>query len=505
VKLGSLLVIYVLLGAVIPLGFADAAGPTPAITIDSFEITDIGNGTLLIKGQFTATGLNTPIPESDHVTILIEVKTAPSAKYPVFSEYYNIAQGCVAIGDRCLSEEEEHGVKIQSIVVFDSDIRDAPVWQVYGGLGEWEKNAPNTVTMKFEARIPKVEANYGARIHAVLKHVIGGPNAYWPGITYYHDAQDINLGNSRESIESTSSATSTSTGSFSTTSTTSNTGKSSKSLVKKEQTAGDASKFKNPFEGVRVEGMLSKEAKVRMKITLDKLKGIGSAEGLETVEVKTPYGKDIKVYQKDENVNAKKSSSLWFKLKYYTGKALDKVIDSASGALDSLVEKVMPSPVGLFKDYVKAYKDSQLFQGDEATQKTMNDLHVSMRSAESYNQMSGIENRELSLSPYKNAVPSSPMTKPVELTIGALGTGFKKCLAHDYEWEFGKTAERALFYKKLGMKYRDIILRTIADVEEETSYDHKVQTMNAQSKGEYKNQETRIRYYLNKLYREGKI
>ncbi|ASJ02129.1 hypothetical protein A3L09_02015 [Thermococcus profundus] len=272
-----------------------------------------------------------------------------------------------------------------------------------------------------------------------------------------------------------------------------------------EVTAGDPSKFGNLFKGIRSGPVLSGPAKLRMKATLDRLKGIGSAEGLEAVEIKTPYGKDVKVFQKDENVKAKKGSSLWFKLKYYTGKALDNVIDSASGALDSLVEKVMPSPVGLFKDYVKAYKDSQIFQGDSATQKTMSDLHVSKGSAESYNEMSGIEDRELSLSPYKNAVPSSPVTKPLELTIGALGTGFKKCLAHDYEWEFRKTAERALFYKKLGMKYRDIILRTIADVEEETSYDHKVQTMNAQSKGDYRDQETRIRYYINRLYGEGKI
>ncbi|WP_367883251.1 hypothetical protein [Thermococcus peptonophilus] len=40
-----------------------------------------------------------------------------------------------------------------------------------------------------------------------------------------------------------------------------------------------------------MEGMLSKEANARMKITIDKLKGIGSGEGLETVEVETPVRK----------------------------------------------------------------------------------------------------------------------------------------------------------------------------------------------------------------------
>ncbi len=280
-----------------------------------------------------------------------------------------------------------------------------------------------------------------------------------------------------------------------------------KSLTGKKQTAGDASGFKEPPEKIKVNGKsLSSEAKTRMAKTQETIKDIGRKAGLEVIEVKTPYGKDVKVLQKDENIKAEKGSSLWFKLKYYGNKyGLDKVVDSAADSLDGVVSKYFPSPFGLFKDYVKAYKDSGLFQGEDAVKKTAKDLHVDKRSAEIYNDMSGIEKRELAISPYKNTLPSTPVTKPIEFTINMLGTGFKKCLAQDYEWEFKKTAERAIMFKKAGMKYRDIIQRTIADVEEETSQSHKVQTMNAQSKGDFRDQETRIRYYLNKLYEEGKI
>jgi len=304
---------------------------------------------------------------------------------------------------------------------------------------------------------------------------------------------------------STSSAVPSTSSTTPSVSSTTSTPPSSRAPIEGKQEAGDPSKFNNPFRGIRVEGMLSKEANVRMEITLDKLKGIGSTEGLETVEVKTPYGKDVKVLQKDEKVEAKKGSSLWFKLKYYTGKALDKVIDSATGALDSLVEKVMPSPVGLFKDYVKAYKDSQLFKGDEATKKTMQDLHVSKEGAESYNEMSGIEDRQLASSPYKNLAPSNPLTKPFEFTFGALEKGFKRHLANNYKWEFEKTAKTAMYYKKAGMKYEDIVALTIRDVEEETSFSRQVQTMNAQSKGKYQSQRERLKFYLKKLREEGKI
>ncbi|ASJ14961.1 hypothetical protein [Thermococcus radiotolerans] len=248
--------------------------------------------------------------------------------------------------------------------------------------------------------------------------------------------------------------------------------------------------------------VLSPEAKARMEETLGKLEGL-SGGNIEVVRVKTPEGELVRVINKGADG---KGTALSFKLKYYGNKyILDKTVDSSLEALDGLLEKYGVSPLGLFKDYVKAYKDSELFQGEDAVRKTALDLHVDGRSASLYNDMSGIEERELRLSPAKNSIPTGPETKPVEFIVQSLGIAVKKSVAQDYGWEFRKTAERAEYYKKLGMKYRDIIRRTIDDVIEETSQDRKIQTLNAQSKGPYKDQEARIRLYLNKLFEEGMI
>lgn len=140
----------------------------------------------------------------------------------------------------------------------------------------------------------------------------------------------------------------------------------------------------------------------------------------------------------------------------------------------------------------------------------MQDLHVSKEGgAESYNEMSGIEDRQLALSPYKNLAPPStpPLTKPFEFTFGALEKGgFKHTLANNYNWEFEETAKTAMKYKKAGMKYEDIVALTIRDVDESIGFTRQVQTMNAQSKGgKYQSQAERIKFYLKKLHEEGKI
>jgi len=172
--------------------------------------------------------------------------------------------------------------------------------------------------------------------------------------------------------------------------------------------------------------------------------------------------------------------------------------------LNDLLGRYAPG-LNLFKDYVKAFKDSELFQGEDAVKKTALDLHVDERSASLYNDMSGIEERELKLSPGKNAAPSSTLTKPFEDAIQAMGVAVKKAVAQDYEWEFRKTAERAVLYKKAGLKYSEIIRNTVSDVTEETSQSRRVQTLNAQSKEGFRDQEARIRFYINKLFEEGVI
>ncbi|ASJ07705.1 hypothetical protein A3L11_00030 [Thermococcus siculi] len=238
-----------------------------------------------------------------------------------------------------------------------------------------------------------------------------------------------------------------------------------------------------------------------MEETLKRLSSLSGGE-VEIEKIRTPEGEIIKVINKNANAEG---SALRFKLKYYGNKyVLDKVVDGSLDRLNDLVGKYLPG-VNLWKDYVKAYKDSQLFQGKEATQKTMMDLHVSKKAAENYNQMSGIEGRELEVSPYKNAVPTGILTKPIESTLQAMGVAIKKTQAENYEWEYRKTAEIALRYKNAGLKYRNIIRETIREMADTTQGMNRVNMLNRYSQGDYKDQEARVRLYFNELFGEGVI
>jgi len=239
---------------------------------------------------------------------------------------------------------------------------------------------------------------------------------------------------------------------------------------------------------------LSPDAAERMKDTNEKLKGLGDDWGGFMV-IKTPQGDVVKVTSNSNPVGD--GSALGWKGKYYGNKALDAFIDQ--------VANYLPKPLGLFKDYFKADKDINVFSDDEMVKKTAKDLHVDGRSASLYNDMSDIDNREKALSPYKNSLPSNIETKPIEAVLNSMGTAIKKTLAQDYRWEFEKTAEIALRYKKAGLKYRDIIRNTVDEMSDTTTGMHRVNMMNRNSKGDFRDQEARIRFYLNKLYEEGII
>ncbi len=239
---------------------------------------------------------------------------------------------------------------------------------------------------------------------------------------------------------------------------------------------------------------LSPDAAERMRNTNEKLKGLGNDWGGFMV-VKTPNGDVVKVTSNSSPISD--GSALGWKGKYYGNKALDAFIDQ--------VANYLPKPLGLFKDYFKADKDINVFSDDEMVKKTAKDLHVDGRSASLYNDMSDIDNREKALSPYKNSLPSNIETKPIEAVLNSMGTAIKKTLAQDYRWEFEKTAEIAIRYKKAGLKYSDIIRNTVDEMSDTTTGMHRVNMMNRNSKGDFRDQEARIRFYINMLYEEGVI
>ncbi|ASJ13263.1 hypothetical protein [Thermococcus thioreducens] len=240
---------------------------------------------------------------------------------------------------------------------------------------------------------------------------------------------------------------------------------------------------------------LSQEAVKRMKDTNEKLKGLGEKWGGFMV-IKTPKGEVVRVVNSNPDYSGG-GSVLGWKAKYYGNKALDTFIDQ--------VANYLPKPLGLFKDYFKADKEVNVFSDDEMVKKTAKDLHVDERSASLYNGMSDIENREKAMSPYKNAVPSNIGTKPIEIALNSMGVAIKKTLAQDYRWEFEKTAEIAIRYKKAGMKYREVIRNTIEGMSDTTMGMHRVNMLDRNSKGDFKSQEARVRFYINKLFEEGVI
>ncbi len=240
---------------------------------------------------------------------------------------------------------------------------------------------------------------------------------------------------------------------------------------------------------------LSSEAVKRMREINKRLKGLGETWG-GFVVVKTPRGEVVRVINTNPDYSGS-SSALGWKAKYYGNKALDTFIDQ--------VANYLPKPLGLFKDYFKADKDVNIFSDSEAVKKTAKDLHVDEKSASFYNDMSDIENREKATSPYKNAVPSNIETKPIEIVLNSMGVAIKKTLAQDYRWEFETTAKIAIRYKKAGMKYRDIIRNTIDEMRDTTTGMHRVNMMDRNSKGDFRDQEARVRFYLNRLYEEGVI
>ncbi len=158
----------------------------PSVKLGDIDAKVIKDG-IEISGTVTGSGLKEPIPVYDQVTIRAELKNGSDSIYPKFGKYYWIAKSCVTGEHGCLTKIENEGKNVTIRDIASFYLRKTPVWLAYGGLGKWEKNAPATVTKKFKGIIGKEFCGKRVRIHAILKYVIGGPYANWPGISFYHN------------------------------------------------------------------------------------------------------------------------------------------------------------------------------------------------------------------------------------------------------------------------------------------------------------------------------
>ncbi len=164
------------------------------IRITQLSVTQTERG-FEVRGMLRGSGLNPQgqVVEQDGSSVIAEIKLGPGAVYPELADGMYLcplpagAKSAYTKGDATLTPEQVQGTNIRAVPVGGGHLRTPTVWQVYGGLQTWAANAPASVEMEFEGLIPLEYAGKAYRIHAVLDHRWGGPNAWWPACTLHHD------------------------------------------------------------------------------------------------------------------------------------------------------------------------------------------------------------------------------------------------------------------------------------------------------------------------------
>jgi len=220
---------------------------------------------------------------------------------------------------------------------------------------------------------------------------------------------------------------------------------------------------------------------------------VGHIGGMLSGLARSTDGKQRKVYA--ERSRGKKVG--WFKTKYYGNKVAGKIIDSIANQL--------PAPIKAITGYAKDSVQNATMNEEEKTKETAKDFGVDEKSAENYNKMNAIEDREKKLNAVKSTIPTSGLTKPFDFVLNQMGVSVKKIIASDYGWEYREAMKRAMMYKKAGLKYREIIQNTVKDMEEMYGTDHRTYLLDRNSKEGYRNQEARVRVYLEQLFEERQI
>jgi len=249
------------------------------------------------------------------------------------------------------------------------------------------------------------------------------------------------------------------------------------------------------------------EIKNKIENTEDKIKKISLTTGGEKLEIKTLQGTDTKIVNKDENILVKKDEQpgLFFKLKYYVNQQTDKIIEEVNDKIPYGFGKI-------FKDYIKVGKDNQLFSDDEKIKKTQKDLNVNQLEAEIYIIASGVEDKQTSLSPPKNLIPTNTLTKPFEYALQLIELGVKKEIASEYEKEYLDVKELAREQRKTGATWSETIAwaeKEMDDLSGYTSTGKHISYLNSISKDlgtfNLKTQSGRIKLYIQMMREKGEI
>jgi hypothetical protein len=210
----------------------------------------------------------------------------------------------------------------------------------------------------------------------------------------------------------------------------------------------------------------------------------------QALEVQTKTGKKQLVVPDNSKLDLV-DKTYYQKKKQFEGDIIDNTFGNIPG-------------VGLWKDYVKKFYDDTKTD-DEKIKQTQTDLDLGANAAKQFNEMDGTGDKELSLSAPKNAIPSTPLTKPYEFIFTQLGNGVKKTMAHGYNSEYNSVLEQAKELRQAGSSWTETIKQTTKLVGEETEGKRWVQTLNALSKADYKTQAARINAYILQQKENGEL
>jgi hypothetical protein len=119
-------IVFSLLIVTKPIQARPLGDPAVALQVESISGPD-EEGAYRIKGFATPSGLQ-PDPNasfSNYLSVYAEFMGA-SGQWPIFYEFYSLGWACNAIGERCLTEEENDGINVQSagLVSINLDYED---------------------------------------------------------------------------------------------------------------------------------------------------------------------------------------------------------------------------------------------------------------------------------------------------------------------------------------------------------------------------------------------
>jgi hypothetical protein len=165
------------------------------IEVQKYRIDRTDKG-FVINGTVTASDLNPPgqVVEYDGLSVVAYIKQNSNSQFPKppNSRYVRYPPGSVTAytpgsgAGGTMTKEEYEGIGIAKINVVDLLLRPTPVWSSYGGIGDWMKKAPSTVTMNFEGIVPLKYEGKEVKIVATLAHSWGGPYAWESAYSYAH-------------------------------------------------------------------------------------------------------------------------------------------------------------------------------------------------------------------------------------------------------------------------------------------------------------------------------